>query len=135
LLPVPGRSPTSLAPTACGPNQHPTALPVAARLAGGGDFKDASAGKPDCYRWRVCSDCPDIQRIGNELRLADGQDDDGQCLFFVPDIEAACARFESLGAPFVKRLDTGMQHVAFISDPDQYWIEIVQADVLGNLGQ
>ncbi len=41
LLPVPGRSPTSLAPTACGPNQHPTALPAATRLAGGGVFKDA----------------------------------------------------------------------------------------------
>jgi hypothetical protein len=24
--------------------------PVAARLAGGHDFKDASAGTPDCYR-------------------------------------------------------------------------------------
>jgi len=28
-----------------------------------------------------------------------------------------------------------MKHVAFIADPDGYWIEIVQADLLGNLGQ
>ena len=59
----------------------------------------------------------------------------GHICFSVPDIEAACARFESLGVPFVKRLDKGMKHVAFIADPDEYWIEIVQADLLGNLGQ
>lgn len=59
----------------------------------------------------------------------------GHICFSVPDIQAACARFEALGVPFVKRLDKGMQHVAFISDPDQYWIELVQADLLGNLGQ
>ena len=58
----------------------------------------------------------------------------GHICFSVPDIEAACARFESLSVPFVKRLDKGMKHVAFISDPDEYWIEIVQADLLGNLG-
>jgi len=59
----------------------------------------------------------------------------GHICFSVPDIEAACARFESLGVTFVKRLDKGMKHVAFISDPDDYWVEIVQADLLGNLGQ
>jgi lactoylglutathione lyase len=59
----------------------------------------------------------------------------GHICFSVPDIEAACARFESLNVPFVKRLDKGMKHVAFISDPDEYWIEIVQADLLGDLGQ
>jgi lactoylglutathione lyase len=59
----------------------------------------------------------------------------GHICFSVPDIQAACQRFESLGVPFVKRLDKGMKHVAFISDPDEYWIEIVQADLLGNLGQ
>ncbi|WP_268800811.1 lactoylglutathione lyase [Pseudomonas huanghezhanensis] len=59
----------------------------------------------------------------------------GHICFSVPDIGAACARFESLGVPFVKRLDKGMKHVAFIADPDEYWIEIVQADLLGNLGQ
>ena len=59
----------------------------------------------------------------------------GHICFSVPDIEAACARFESLGVPFVKRLDKGMKHVAFISDPDEYWVEIVQAELLGDLGQ
>lgn len=59
----------------------------------------------------------------------------GHICFSVPDIEAACARFERLEIPFVKRLDKGMKHVAFISDPDGYWVEIVQADLLANLGQ
>ncbi len=59
----------------------------------------------------------------------------GHICFSVPDIEAACARFDRLEIPFVKRLDKGMKHVAFISDPDGYWIEIVQADLLADLGQ
>ncbi len=59
----------------------------------------------------------------------------GHICFSVPDIEAACMRFDRLQIPFVKRLDKGMKHVAFISDPDGYWIEIVQADLLADLGQ
>ncbi len=59
----------------------------------------------------------------------------GHICFSVPDIEAACVRFDALQVPFVKRLDKGMKHVAFISDPDQYWVEIVQADLLANLGK
>ncbi|MES1911327.1 MAG: hypothetical protein MHM6MM_003774 [Cercozoa sp. M6MM] len=46
----------------------------------------------------------------------------------VPDVEAACARFEQLNVDFQKRLSDGsMHHIAFIKDPDQYWIEIFQA--------
>jgi lactoylglutathione lyase len=44
----------------------------------------------------------------------------------VPDVAAACARFEALGVPFRKRPDEGtMRDIAFITDPDGYWIEIV----------
>ncbi|MEA1015880.1 lactoylglutathione lyase [Sphingosinicella sp. LY1275] len=44
----------------------------------------------------------------------------------VPDVEAACARFDRLGAPFVKRPEDGkMKGIAFIRDPDGYWIEIL----------
>lgn len=44
----------------------------------------------------------------------------------VPDVEAACARFEALGVPFRKRPNDGrMKGIAFISDPDGYWIEIL----------
>lgn len=46
----------------------------------------------------------------------------------VPDVEAACARFESLGVEFVKRPGEGkMKGIAFIKDPDGYWIEILSA--------
>ncbi|MDB5439192.1 MAG: gloA [Caulobacteraceae bacterium] len=44
----------------------------------------------------------------------------------VPDVHAACARFEALGVEFVKRPDDGkMKGIAFIKDPDGYWIEIL----------
>ncbi len=47
----------------------------------------------------------------------------------VPDVSAACERFEQLGVEFVKRPDDGtMKGLAFIKDPDGYWIEILNAD-------
>ncbi len=49
----------------------------------------------------------------------------------VPDVYAACERFESLGIKFVKRPDDGrMKGLAFIRDPDGYWIEILSAEGL-----
>lgn len=43
----------------------------------------------------------------------------------VKDVYAACARFEKLGVEFVKTPDGGkMKGLAFIKDPDGYWIEI-----------
>lgn len=43
----------------------------------------------------------------------------------VPDVYEACARFERLGVEFVKKPDDGkMKGLAFIKDPDGYWIEI-----------
>lgn len=50
----------------------------------------------------------------------------GHIGFAVPDVEAACRRFEALDVPFVKRPDEGrMKGLAFIRDPDGYWIEIL----------
>jgi len=44
----------------------------------------------------------------------------------VPDINAACAYFDSLDVNYKKRLTDGkMKHIAFILDPDGYWVEIV----------
>jgi lactoylglutathione lyase len=46
----------------------------------------------------------------------------------VPDVEAAARRFESLGVPFVKRPEDGkMKGIAFIADPDGYWIELLSS--------
>lgn len=43
----------------------------------------------------------------------------------VPDVYKACERFEKLGVKFVKKPDDGkMKGIAFITDPDGYWIEI-----------
>ena len=48
----------------------------------------------------------------------------------------ACARFESLGVTFVKKPDEGtMKDLAFIQDPDGYWIEILNADSITQLIQ
>lgn len=52
----------------------------------------------------------------------------------VPDVYAACARFEDLGVAFVKRPDDGsMKGLAFIKDPDGYWIEILSATQLAKV--
>ncbi|RFA30511.1 lactoylglutathione lyase [Alkalilimnicola ehrlichii] len=60
----------------------------------------------------------------------------GHIGFSVPDVYAACARFESLGVEFVKRPDDGkMKGLAFIKDPDGYWIEILQANMMESQGQ
>ena len=51
----------------------------------------------------------------------------GHICVTVPDIRAACARLEELGVTFQKRLQDGsMKEIAFIKDPDGYWIEIVE---------
>jgi len=53
----------------------------------------------------------------------------------VPDLAAAVKWFDANGVAFVKRPEDGkMKDIAFIKDPDGYWIEIVQPDLLGQLG-
>ena len=55
----------------------------------------------------------------------------GHIGFSVPDVYKASERFESLGVKFVKKPDEGkMKGLAFIQDPDGYWIEILQADMI-----
>ncbi len=52
----------------------------------------------------------------------------------VPDVYAACERFTELGVEFVKRPDDGnMTGLAFIRDPDGYWIEILSSRGLRDL--
>ncbi|KJA15500.1 hypothetical protein HYPSUDRAFT_48338 [Hypholoma sublateritium FD-334 SS-4] len=50
----------------------------------------------------------------------------GHIAITVDDVETSCARFEALGVPFKKKPSDGkMRHIAFILDPDGYWIEVV----------
>ena len=60
----------------------------------------------------------------------------GHICFSVPDLDAAVAWFDQHQVAFVKRPDQGkMKDVAFIKDPDGYWIEIVEPARLKNLGR
>lgn len=60
----------------------------------------------------------------------------GHICFAVPDLEAAVAWFDENGVEYVKRPEDGrMPHIAFIKDPDGYWIEILQPDRLQALGR
>lgn len=57
----------------------------------------------------------------------------GHIGFHVPDLQGACKRFEELGVEFQKRLEDGsMNYLAFIKDPDGYWIEIFDANGMAN---
>ncbi|KAG0050449.1 Lactoylglutathione lyase [Gryganskiella cystojenkinii] len=52
----------------------------------------------------------------------------GHTAIIVDNIEEACKRFESFGdkVKWVKRLTDGsMKNIAFIGDPDGYWVEIL----------
>lgn len=55
----------------------------------------------------------------------------GHICFSVPDLDAAIRWFDDNEVTYVKRPDQGkMKNVAFIKDPDGYWIEIVEARAL-----
>ena len=60
----------------------------------------------------------------------------GHICFSVPDLDAAIRWFDDNGAVYVKRPEQGkMKDVAFIKDPDGYWIEIVEPARLKALGR
>lgn len=51
----------------------------------------------------------------------------GHICVSVDNLDKACERFESLNVSWKKRLTDGrMKNVAFVLDPDGYWIEVVQ---------
>jgi lactoylglutathione lyase len=60
----------------------------------------------------------------------------GHICISVPDLDAAIAWFDENAVVYVKRPEQGkMRDVAFIKDPDGYWIEIVEAGRLKQLGR
>ncbi|KAI9790134.1 MAG: Lactoylglutathione lyase [Piccolia ochrophora] len=49
----------------------------------------------------------------------------------VDNLDAACSRFEEKKVSWKKRLTDGrMKNIAFVLDPDGYWIEVIQNDSL-----
>lgn len=53
----------------------------------------------------------------------------GHICFSVPDLDSAIKWFDNNKVEFVKRPEAGkLKDVAFIKDPDGYWIEIIQAE-------
>lgn len=51
----------------------------------------------------------------------------GHIAISVDNIELACKRLEDAGYPFQKKLTEGkMRHIAFVKDPDGYWVEIIR---------
>lgn len=50
----------------------------------------------------------------------------GHTCISVDNIQAACQRLEDAGYKFQKKLTDGrMKHIAFVLDPDGYWVEII----------
>ncbi|WVQ84480.1 lactoylglutathione lyase [Cryptococcus sp. DSM 104549] len=82
-----------------------------------------------CHNWGTESD-PEFKGY------ASGNDEPGRgfghIAVTVDNLEAACKRFDELGVKFKKRPEEGrMRHIAFIYDPDGYWIEILARSVNG----
>ncbi len=60
----------------------------------------------------------------------------GHICFSVPDLDAAIGWLDENKLTYVKRPEQGkMRDVAFVKDPDGYWIEIVEPARLKNLGR
>ncbi|MFT3700059.1 MAG: lactoylglutathione lyase [Kofleriaceae bacterium] len=60
----------------------------------------------------------------------------GHICFSVPNLDTAIAWLDANQVTYVKRPEQGkMRDVAFVKDPDGYWIEIVEAARLSMLGR
>lgn len=71
-----------------------------------------------------------VYHPGNQLqdpeRPGPGRDGFGHIAFNTEDVHQACAQLEQKGVRFKKRPNEGkMPNIAFVLDPDGYWVEIV----------
>ncbi|GAA5911742.1 lactoylglutathione lyase [Sporobolomyces salmoneus] len=75
-----------------------------------------------CHNWGTEKD--------EKFKYANGNEEPGRgfghICYSVDSLEEECARLEKLDVQFKKKPHEGrMRHIAFILDPDNYWIEIV----------
>ncbi|CCD27363.1 lactoylglutathione lyase GLO1 NDAI_0K01720 [Naumovozyma dairenensis CBS 421] len=66
-----------------------------------------------------------------DLKMNNGNEEPhrgfGHICFSYADVEKACAELEEKGVTFKKKMSDGRQKdIAFVLDPDGYWIEIIQ---------
>lgn len=74
---------------------------------------------PSLLQWLVVR-----RRFPGIILLTRGWGDKGVS---VDNLDAACQRFEDLNCSWKKRLTDGrMKTVAFLLDPDNYWVEVIQ---------
>ncbi|ALM53126.1 lactoylglutathione lyase [Halomonas huangheensis] len=60
----------------------------------------------------------------------------GHICFSVPDLQAAVTWFDANEVEFIKRPEQGkLKDVVFVKDPDGYWIEVVQPDLMSRVGK
>lgn len=57
----------------------------------------------------------------------------GHICISVDDLDAACARFEEKKVNWKKKLTDGrMKNIAFVLDPDGYWIEVSDSNAFAS---
>jgi lactoylglutathione lyase len=91
-------------------------------LSHGNHFSDRSGLIELTHNYGTESD-PDYKPTSGNVEPYRGF---GHTCISVDNIQAACARLEEGGYKFQKKLTDGrMRNIAFVLDPDGYWVEVI----------
>ncbi len=75
-----------------------------------------------CHNWGTEDDASFAYHNGN-----DEPQGFGHICISVDNLQKACERLDEKGVQWKKRLTEGrMKMVAFVLDPDRYWVEVIQ---------